>query len=160
MLGLFSSGKTDERRRVDRMDDVIRVLGAAVAFLVLFVFPCVAAPYIVRRFGGSPDRVGEGALACPRCGSAAVVRLGADRVTPYPGYECRACDLSMRPPGTRAFYVAVLTVCAVLLVASALMSWENSEVVVFPFTLTVAGYSVYQLLRPVPVPRRASGHRG
>jgi hypothetical protein len=140
------------------MDNVIMVLGTGIAFLVLLVFPGVAAHYIVSRFGGSPDRVGEGALTCPRC-AAAVVRLEADRVTPYPGYECRACGLTMRPPRTRGFYIVVLMVCAVLLVLSALASWESRELVWFPCALTVAGYSVYQLLRPVPVRRQASDHR-
>jgi hypothetical protein len=141
-------------REGGRMDDVIRVLVGIVAVLALFVFPFVAAPYLVRRFGGSPDRIPEGALACPRCGSAAVVRLEADRVTPFPGYECRACDLSMRPPGTRGFYVAVLAVCVVLLAVSAWMTWENCEFFLFPYAFAVGGYSAYQLLRPVPVPRR------
>ncbi len=139
------------------MDDVIRVLVGVVAALVLLVFPFFAAPYLVRRFGGSPDRVAEGALACPRCGSSAVVRLEADRVTPYPGYECRACDLSMRPPGTRGFYAAILAVCAALLVLSAVATWEGGECVLVPCAFTVGGYSAYQLFRPVPITRRQNG---
>jgi uncharacterized protein (DUF983 family) len=117
------------------------------------VFPFVAARYLVRRFGGSPRRVGDDrGLMCPRCGTEEVVRLQANRVSPFPGYSCAACGLRMRPRGTGVFYAAVLAACVGLLALFTLPLWAggSGEWRVFPFVLVVAAYSVYQLLRPTP----------
>jgi len=137
------------------VNPVVAVLLGVLTAVCLFVLPFVAGRYVVRRFGGGRDglRAGAGsAWACPRCGSGDVARLPADRVSPYPGYHCQECGLRMRPRGTGLFYLAVLAACVGLLALFTLPLWAGGEgePAVFPFILVVAGYSVYQLLRPAP----------
>src|SRR5215831_10924956 len=129
---------------MDQMDEALQVLCAILVACVLFGIPLFVAPRIVRRFGGSPNRIGdEHTLACPKCGSTGVVRLQANRISPYPGYECRECDLRMRPPGTTVFYVVVLVVCVGFIVLSTLPLWsgEGDTIRVIPFVFVVAGYA-------------------
>ena len=59
----------------------------------------------------------------------------------------------MRPPGARTFYACLLVACVGLSALFTVPLWQggDGEVAIFPFILVVAGYSVYQLLRPVPV---------
>jgi hypothetical protein len=132
--------------------EVLYCLGAVLVFLLLFVFPHFAARFIVRRFGGSPERDAGSVLTCPRCGSAGVARLEANRVTPFPGYECQECGVQMRPPGTGVFYAVVLAVAVGLIALFTTPLWYggDGEPRVVPFTLVVAGYAVYQLRRPTP----------
>ena len=116
---------------------------------------------LVRDAGLPADRVSKATicdlgageeLVCPPCGSDGIVRLAANRVSPFPGYWCRGCGLRMRPHGAWMLYVAVLVACVGLVALFTLphRAGEGGQARVFPFIFVVAAFSVYQLLRPTP----------
>ena len=133
-------------------------LGLLIAILIgfcLLVLPCIAAQYIVRRFGGSNEYkavAGIQTLTCPKCGSPQITRLPGNHITPYPGYRCGRCELHMRPSGTGVFYVLIIAACFGLmaLCTIALLEGGDADLYFVYLCTVVAGYSVYQLRRPTP----------
>ncbi|MDY3553085.1 hypothetical protein R5W24_002176 [Gemmata sp. JC717] len=145
------------------MPEFLAVPCALLMGFLLLVFPFIAAQWLVKRFGGRPQRASSRAiLTCPKCESSDVTRLEADRFSPFPGYACSGCNLQMKPPGTTAFYlvVLVLTLALIALFAYPLWSSEDGEIAVFPFMFLVAAYSIYQILQPAPRQTRSSGDDG
>jgi len=123
------------------------------AFLIL-VFPAVAAPYLVRKLGDSPMAPGpvSRVMRCPRCESTKLACLPSNGITPFPGYQCRACSLELRPRKTTFFYsiVLLLSVGLILLFSMGLWADVDGPIYLYPFMFVTAIYSVMQLLRPTP----------
>ena len=104
---------------------------------------------LIVRSRGLPDVV----LACRRCGLQGLTPLANDGISRHPGYRCTECGLRMRPAGSTFLYAVVLTLSIALLALSTLPMWApvEGQVIVYPFMLVVASYSVWQLLRPTPL---------
>src|SRR5262245_24223172 len=104
--------------------------------------------------GAGPVRSEVPRWECPRCGSARVERLRADGISPHPGYRCGNCGVKMRARGMALVYVVVLILVSlvVCLILAALREEEGPWGAVYPLGLwlTCAGYSLWQLARPVP----------
>src|SRR5688500_5888704 len=97
-------------------------------------------------------------MKCPKCGSTTVEKLPPSQISPHPGYRCNGCELKMRSHGmvfvylfTLLFGLALCILCVTLLVVTEgserplKMLWLGGVGVI------VAGYSVAQIMRPVPL---------
>jgi hypothetical protein len=97
-------------------------------------------------------------MRCPRCDSSDVEQLPPSQITPRPGYRCNNCNAKLRAPGTLPLYLLVLLLGTGLfgLFAYLFLGFEGEERMPLKgFWLggigaVCAGYSVVQLLRPVP----------
>lgn len=97
-------------------------------------------------------------MRCPTCDSPDVVRLPPNNITPHPGYRCNGCGRRLRGPGMFAVYAVtlVLGLGVAALTAWGLAQGEADREIRIAWLggvgLVVAGYSVWQLLRPAPRP--------
>lgn len=100
-------------------------------------------------------------LACSRCGELGPNKLQNDGVSRLPGYLCPKCGLRMRPPASTFRYAALLVLSLAMATSLALVMGVKSVVCegfeIFSTTLAVAGYSIWQLLRPTPHVSSGSG---
>lgn len=113
----------------------------------------------------SDDTVDEPAstIRCGKCQAAGVQELPANAFSRHPGYFCPSCGATMRPPGRTGTYVVTIFLGGFgLLLGLALL---GPALLTDPFRLrtllgavsilvlggAVAGWSVMQLLRPVPI---------
>lgn len=100
----------------------------------------------------APGRRGE-VLACRQCRSVELATIPSNGISRHPGYRCTMCGLRMRPPGSGFLYTVVLVLSLSLLALFALPLWGGGSgpAVVYPFMVVVAGYSAWQLRRPIPL---------
>jgi hypothetical protein len=92
---------------------------------------------------------------CRTCDSTEIMRLPANRISPYPGYVCRTCGQRMRPPGSTVVYVALLIFGLGLLGLFTVGLWGAigperliGGVHLFATVTVVLAYSLWQLSRP------------
>lgn len=104
------------------------------------------------------DRPRSLQMECPRCGSTRVERLPPSQISPHPGYKCGECGVVMRASKMLVPYLIVLALGAGLfgLFLFLLLGGEGDHPMPLKglwlagLGLVCSGYSIMQLMRPVP----------
>lgn len=93
---------------------------------------------------------------CPGCGSERVVKLRPNSISRHPGYICRNCSRKMRTPGRLLGWVLALALGLAFSIGL-IVAWlttddeEMSSLLKFMVLgAIVAGYSLMQIVRPLP----------
>ena len=97
-------------------------------------------------------------MECPKCGSPEVERLPPDQVSKHPGYRCGDCGLRMRSEGMLVTYALTTLLGSVFFLGMGYMllyedaggQWLKAAFL-GAAGVVVAGYSLRQISRPVPV---------